>query len=282
MSLIELQNLETSFTMTDGSVSAVCDVDMKVESGTRHALIGQSGAGKSILALSIMRLLPDNARVTGKILFKGRDLLSCSTQEMRQIRGKEIMMVFQNPSMTLNPVLTIETQLCEIPLYHEGISHAQAQKRALETLALCELPYPEKVMRSYPFELSGGMLQRVAIAMGIISRPCLLIADEPLKGLDARIQRQVAEMLYRLCKELSITLLIITHNLKIAQSLCDVVSIMYGGGIIETANSDIFFSSPQHAYSERLVNAFDLFSSTGFSSSTGTTGDDRKKGVYQC
>lgn len=262
MRLIDIQNLETRFDTDGCQVSAVRGASLSVDRGCRHAVIGQSGAGKSILALSILRLLPDNARIRGRVLFKGRELLSCSRQAMREIRGKAIMMIFQNPLATLNPVLDLGTQLCEIPICHEGVAYAQARQRALEALSLCELPHPEKVMRSYPFELSGGMLQRVAIAMGIICRPDLLIADEPFKGLDARLQQQVGATLYRICQTFSITLLLITHNLKIAHSLCDRVSVMVGGRIVETAETESFFSCPGHAYSKRLVEAYDLFSSS--------------------
>ena len=260
MPLLEIQKLETTFATAEADVTAVRGADLAVQSGTRHALIGQTGAGKSILALSVMRLLPENARISGKVLFQGQDLLACSTQAIQRLRGSKIMMVFQNPLATMNPVLSIETQLCEIPICHEGVGFSDARQRALQTLSLCGLAQPEKVMRSYPFELSGGMLQRVAIAMGIISRPGLLIADEPFKGLDARLQQQVAATLYNVCRELSITLLIITHNLKVAQSLCDVVSVMYGGQVLETARSEAFFDCPGHPYSQRLVNAFHMFS----------------------
>lgn len=260
MTLLELKNLEITFSTAAGEVPAVRGVDLRVEQGTRHALIGQTGAGKSILALSVLRLLPENAFVSGKVYFQGRDLVTCPLQTIRRIRGKRIMMVFQNPLVTMNPVISIGTQICEIPVCHEGIGFSEARQRALETLALCGLTQPEKVMKSYPFELSGGMLQRVAIAMGIICRPCLLIADEPFKGLDARLQQQVAATLHKVCRELSITLLIITHNMKIARSLCGVVSVMYGGRIIETAKSEELFHSPRNPYSKRLVDAFHLFS----------------------
>jgi ABC-type dipeptide/oligopeptide/nickel transport system ATPase component len=261
MRLLEIKNLETTFDTPDGRVSAVRGVDLTVKRGARHAIIGQSGAGKSILALSILGLLPVNAHTSGKIFYQDIDLLSCPVDTLRQIRGKEIMMVFQNPAATLNPVLSIETQLCEIAVHHEGILHGEARKRALATLSLCELSDPERVMRAYPFELSGGMLQRVAMACGIICRPSLLMADEPFKGLDVRLQQQVAATLHRVCRELSITLLLITHSLKIARSLCTVVSVMVGGRIIETARSDTLFSSPAHAYSKRLIAADELFSS---------------------
>lgn len=260
MPLIELRNLETIFDTDIGPVAAVRGVDLKVDAGGRHALIGQSGAGKSILALSIMGLLPENARVTGSVRFQGREILGCPEETLRRIRGRQIRMVFQNPLATLNPVLNIGTQLCEIPMVHEGVSRNRAEEMAVGALSLCELPDPERILLAYPFELSGGMLQRVVIAMGIVCRPELLIADEPLKGLDVRLQRQVAATLHRVCRELGTTLLIITHNLKIAQSLCDSSSVMFEGRIVETASCADLFSSPGHVYSKRLLDAYHLFS----------------------
>ena len=260
MTFLELQNLETTFVTQNGAVPAVRGVDLRVARGSRHALIGQTGSGKSILGLSILRLVPENGRITGKVLFRSRDLLLCTEDELRQIRGKKIMMVFQNPLATLNPVLPIERQLCEMPMYHEGLSLVEARRRAEQMLELCGLREPRNVMTCYPFEMSGGMLQRVAIAMGIVCRPSILIADEPLKGLDISLQKQIAGTLYKVCRELEITLLMITHNLKVAKSLCDYTSVMYGGKIVETATTERFFSSPRHPYSKRLVNTFKIFS----------------------
>lgn len=259
MSFLELQNLESTFVTEHGNVTAVQNVNLKIARSTCHALIGQTGSGKSILGLSILRLLPENARITGKVLFQSEDLLLCTEEELRKIRGKEIMMVFQNPFATLNPVLSIGKQLCEIPMYHEGLNLVKAKTRAEQMLELCGLREPRKVMQCYPFELSGGMLQRVAIAMGIICRPSLLIADEPLKGLDVNLQKQITGILYKICQELEITLLIITHNLKVAKSLCDFISVMYGGNIVETTATEKFFSSPSHPYSKELVNTFEMF-----------------------
>ncbi len=259
MSLIELLNLETDFDTENGKVNVLKKVNLKVEKNTRHALIGQSGAGKSILALTLLRLLPDNARFNGEAVYKGTNLLTCPDEFIRKIRGKEIMMIFQNPATTLNPVRKIGTQICEIPVYHEGVSYASAAQRAEETLLLCGLSEPERIMKSYSFELSGGMLQRVVMAMGIICRPNLLIADEPFKGLDARFQQKLASTFFKVCRELNITLLLITHNLKIAKNLCDVISVMHQGRVIETSKSDQLFSNPQHSYSKKLVGAFDLF-----------------------
>lgn len=263
MPLLDIRNLETTFDTEEGPVRAVRGVNLTVQRNARHAVIGQSGAGKSILALSIVRLLPDNARLTGSIRFKGRELLSSPAATLLQIRGKEIMMIFQNPAAALNPVRTIGSQICEMPRYHEGVSMDQARDRAMASLALCGFPNPEHILSAYPFELSGGMLQRAAIAMGIICRPCLLIADEPFKGIDARLQKQAAAALHKVCRQLSITLLIITHNLKIVQSLCDMVSVMHEGNIVETAEKDRFFSGPCHAYSKRLFNAYCQFGAMG-------------------
>ncbi len=260
MSFLELKKLEITFVTGNGDVTAVRGVDLAVKRGSRHGLIGQTGSGKSILALSILRLLPENARITGKVLFRSKDLLSCTEGELRQIRGKEIMMIFQNPLATLNPVLSIERQLCEIPMYHEGLNLVEAKRRAEQMLRMCGLREPRKVMQCYPFEMSGGMLQRVAIAMGIICRPAMLIADEPFTGLDVSLQKEIAGTLYGVCHKLKITLFIITHNLKVAKSLCDFISVMYGGKIVETAAIEDFFSSPHHPYSKSLVETFKMFS----------------------
>jgi len=260
MSFLELQNLESTFITGNRGVTVVRGVDLEVTRDSCHGLIGQTGSGKSILALSILRLLPENGRITGKVLFRSRDLLSCTKDELREIRGKEIMMIFQNPLATLNPVLSIEKQLCEIPMYHEGLNLVEAKRRAEQMLRMCGLREPRKVMQCYPFEMSGGMLQRVAIAMGIICRPTMLIADEPFTGLDVSLQKQIAGTLYRVCRKLEITLLIITHNLKVTKSLCDFISVMYRGKIVDTAATEDFFSSPRHPYSKKLVEAFEMFS----------------------
>lgn len=261
MPLIQIQNLKTVFDTENGPVAAVDGVNLSVEAGRHHAIIGQSGAGKSILALSLLRLLPPNAHISGKIFFKNKELLSRSTKTIPTMRGKQIMMIFQNPLATLNPVRMIGRQLIEIPRYHENVPHAQARQQVADALILSGLEEPKKIMHAYPFELSGGMLQRVAIAMGILCQPELLIADEPFKGLDVHLQRQVAATLDQVCRGLSITLLIITHNLTIARNLCDTVSVMYGGRIVETEECSRFFVQPKHPYSQKLLDAFFLFSS---------------------
>lgn len=261
--LLTIENLETCFLSENGNPSVLNGVNLEIMKKSRHALIGQTGSGKSVLGLSILKLLPENAKIDGRILFKGRDLLTCENKTLRRIRGKSIMMIFQNPFLTMNPLLSIEKQLCEIPMYHEGISRSKARRRAEETLDMCGLRDPKKIMSSYPHEMSGGMLQRVAVTMGVICRPELLIADEPLKGLDVGLQKQLTLTLYKVCRELSLTLLLITHNLKVAESLCDRISVMYEGNITETRSVQGFFSAPGHAYSRKLVNAYDQYSKNG-------------------
>lgn len=254
--MLEIKNLNVAFTTPRGDVDAVRDVSIDVMSGEMHAVIGQTGSGKSVLALSLLKLLPENACVSGVASFSGVDLISCPEKELRRIRGRQLNMIFQNPSTALNPVLSIEEQLCEIPMHIEGVSLGESRKRALETLELCGFRSPEIIMKRKPFELSGGMLQRVLIAMGIICRPGFLIADEPFKGLDVVLQKQVAETLYSVCSELEITLMMITHNLKVAEMLCDTVSVMYEGRIVETRSTKELFENPHHEYSSAMIGAY--------------------------
>jgi peptide/nickel transport system ATP-binding protein len=260
MAFLELRNLSCTFFTEYGPVQAVRKVDLKVLQKSSHALVGQTGAGKSILALSLVRLLPENAEVTGSALYGDLDLLTCSEKALRALRGKEIMMVFQNPLTSLNPVLPIGKQLCEIPMYHQGLSYSASKTLAEEMLSICGLKDAPRIMQAHPFEMSGGMLQRVAIAMGIMCRPALLIADEPMKGLDVTLQKEIARTLARVCRDLEITLLMITHNLKVAESICDTVSVMHEGCILETVPVGTFFSDPQHPYSKKLVRTYGLFS----------------------
>ena len=259
MDFLRIEDLTTGFLSEAGSSPVLQGVNLTVDRSTRHALIGQTGAGKSVLGLSIVNLLPENACLSGRVIFKGKDLLTCTREEMMRLRGKEIMMIFQNPLLSLNPVLSIETQLCEIPAMHEGMTRPQARLRAMEMLDLCGLDEPERIMAAYPHEMSGGMLQRAALAMGIICRPRLLIADEPLKGLDVRLKKQLALTLSRVCDALGITLLLITHNLKVARHVCNVISVMYKGEIVETAATEALFSSPRRTYTRQLMQAFHRF-----------------------
>lgn len=255
MAFIKIEDLKTTFITENGQVRAVCGVDLEINKGERIALVGETGCGKTILGLSIIRLLPENVHITGKVLFKGNNLLEYSEKNMRQIRGKEIMMIFQNPLSALNPVLNIEKQLCESLIFHEGVNKKEAREKAKEILALCGLKEPENVLKNYPYELSGGELTRIMIAVGIINNPSFLIADEPSKGLDTRLQQQIYHLFERICKEFNITLLFITHNLKMAQMLCEKIAVMYAGEIIEYCRQDRFFLYSHHPYTQALLGA---------------------------
>ena len=254
MAFIEIKNLKTTFITEDGEVNAVCGADLSIERGERLALIGETGCGKTILGLSIIRLLPENARIDGEILFNGKNLLKCTEEELRQTRGKEIMMIFQNPLSSLNPVLTVEKQLCEILMFHQKLSMKQSREKAKEVLEICELKDAGTILKRYPYELSGGMRQRVMIAMGIISKPSFLIADEPSKGLDTKVQKQIYSLLDGISHEFNIALLLITHNLDMARAVCDRIAVMYAGEIIEYCPAEKF-SHASHPYTRGLLNA---------------------------
>ncbi len=253
--MLSLRNITTSFKTKNGEVKAVNGVNLEVRQGDKIAVVGESGSGKTILGLSLMRLLPQNCVIRGEIFFNGRDILKCDACEMRIIRGNEIGMIFQNPLLSLNPVYTTERQLCEAAIKIKKTNRENARAHARETLELCGFHDPDRILKSYPFQLSGGELTRIMIAMGIIGRPSLLIADEPSKGLDTGLQRYISELLESLCGELGIALIFITHNLKLAHHLCHRIAVMYAGEIVENCPGQNFLSHPVHPYSRALVAA---------------------------
>jgi len=233
MTLLSIQNLRVHFLTEDGIVKAVNDVDLVIDEGDTLGLIGETGCGKTVLGLSILRLLPKNARIEGKILYRGKDLLKISEEEMRKIRGKEIAMIFQNALTSLNPVLTIGTQLSEPFELHHGLKKKNAIQKVIEMLKLVQIPSPSERVREYPHEFSGGMRQRAMIAMGLACKPFLIIADEPTKGLDVTIQAQIIDLMRELTKSSMSSMLLITHDLSLATELCDNIAVMYAGEIIE-------------------------------------------------
>lgn len=255
MSFLKVEDLKTSFVTDDGEVKAVYGIDLEINQGERVALIGETGCGKTILGLSIVRLLPENARIKGQVFFKKNNLLEYSDAQMRQVRGREIMMIFQNPFSALNPILNIEEQLCEFLVFREGMNRLKAKEFAENTLELCGLKNPGDILKRYPYELSGGELTRIMIATGIICRPAFLISDEPSKGLDVRLQRQIYLLFNKLCEQFNITLLFITHNLKMVKMLCEKIAVMYAGEIVEYCSSDRFFSCSHHPYTQAFLNA---------------------------
>ena len=249
--ILEVKHLKTYFFNGSSVLRASDDLSYSVKKGECVAIVGESGSGKSVSALSVMRLIPYPPGLTldGEILFHGKDLLKLSDEEMGQIRGSKISMIFQEPSTALNPVMTIGAQICESLMIHQHMRKKDAMKRAVELLAAVNIPNPEQRVKQYPFEFSGGMQQRAMIAMAMSCNPELLIADEPTTALDVTVQAQVLEQLNKLREEMGTALIIITHNLGV------VARYVYGGKIVEEGNTYDVFEHPHHPYTIGLINA---------------------------
>ena len=256
--ILEVKNLRTSF----GSVNAVDNVSFNVRKGEAVALVGESGCGKSVTAMSIMRLVAPPGKVTaGQVRFKGRDLAALSEREMREVRGDDIAMVFQEPMTSLNPVFKIGDQVSEAIRIHRKVSKKEAWKRAGEMLELVSIPDPHKRLYDYPHQLSGGMRQRVMIAMALSCDPELLIADEPTTALDVTIQAQIMELLASLQQRLGLAILLITHDLGVVAEFCERVIVMYTGRIVEEATVLDLFANPAHPYTRGLLKSLPSVSS---------------------
>jgi oligopeptide/dipeptide ABC transporter ATP-binding protein len=255
--LLEVKNLQTHFVTRGGVVRAVDDVSWDVDEGETVALVGESGCGKSVSALSIMRLVaaPAGRIVGGEILFKGRDLLPLSEEEMRQVRGREIAMVFQEPMTSLNPVLSIGRQLTEGLEIHLGLAPADARRRATELLVMVGIPDPARRLVQYPHQFSGGMRQRMMIAMALACNPSLILADEPTTALDVTIQAQILELMKDLSRRFRVAMLIITHNLGVVARYADRVNVMYAGKIIERGTAREIYATPRHPYTLGLLRS---------------------------
>lgn len=262
MALLEVKNLKTGFKTDEGSFLAVDNISFKVEKGKTLGIVGESGCGKSVTSLSIMRLIPNppGQIVGGEILFNGRDLLKLSEDEMRKIRGNDIAMIFQEPMTSLNPVFTIGNQIGEaIALHQKGLSKAQVRAKTIEMLKLVNMPEAEKRVDEYPHQLSGGMRQRVMIAMALSCNPSLLIADEPTTALDVTIQAQILDLVRRLQRELQASMILITHDLGVVAETCDEVAVMYAGRIVEYGTVEDIFYRPKHRYTKGLLNSIPHF-----------------------
>ena len=257
MNLLEVRNLSTYFFQEDNTVKAVDDVSYDLEEGETLALVGESGCGKSVSALSIMQLVPDppGRIVNGEVLFQDLDLARLSEQQMRQVRGKEIAMIFQEPMTSLNPVLTIGRQLTEALEIHMGMTSGEARNRAIELLDMVGIPDAAQRLKSYPHQFSGGMRQRVMIAMALSCNPKLLIADEPTTALDVTIQAQILELIQRLCQELGTAVILITHNLGVVARYARRVNVMYAGKIIERGSARDIYYEPAHPYTLGLLGS---------------------------
>jgi oligopeptide/dipeptide ABC transporter ATP-binding protein len=252
--LLEVENLRTTFRTEDGLVTAVNGLSFKVEAGETLGIVGESGSGKSVTALSIMRLLGRTATVTAnRIGLLGENLPDKSEAEMRRIRGYKVAMIFQDPMTSLNPVLTIGEQISEAVRLHLGLDKRAARARAIEMLEKVRIPLPEKRLGDYPHQFSGGMRQRVMIAMALSCNPQLLIADEPTTALDVTIQAQVLELMDDLQRETGAAIILITHDLGVVAEFCRNVMVMYGGNMVEYGNADQIFSEPRMPYTQGLL-----------------------------
>ena len=251
-----VENLRTWFDTRAGTVKAVDDVCFSVDAGRIVGLVGESGSGKSVTGFSVMGLVDPPGRVVGgRILFKGRDLVGLPDNEMRALRGARIAMIFQDPMMTLNPVLRIETQMVEAILAHEKIPAEQARARARDALGQVGIPSPDERLKAYPHQFSGGMRQRVAIAIALQNRPDLIIADEPTTALDVTIQGQILYEIQRLCRETRTALIWITHDLSVVASLADDICVMYAGKLVEQGSVDDVLDRPLHPYTAGLIGS---------------------------
>ena len=256
MALLEVERLQTHFGTPDGVVRAVEGVSFKIDAGETVAIVGESGCGKSVTSMSILRLIQEPpGKIAGSIRFEGRELLELPETEMRTIRGNAISMIFQEPMTSLNPVLTVGRQIGETLRLHQGMNANQAEQKAVDMLTLVGIPAPERRVREYPHQLSGGMRQRVMIAMALACNPRLLIADEPTTALDVTIQAQILDLMRDLQKRLGSAIMLITHDLGVVAEMAERVVVMYAGRKVEEATVGDIFARPMHPYTQGLLGA---------------------------
>ena len=264
MALLEVNNLHTSFTIDAGEVLAVNGISYFLEKGKVLGIVGESGSGKSVSAYSIMQILAANGRITdGSIKYNGQELVGAGESVMKTIRGNKISIIFQDPMTSLNPTYTIGHQLMEAILLHTNRNKKQAYERAVEMLRLVNVNEPEKRMKQYPHEFSGGMRQRVVIAMALACEPDILIADEPTTALDVTIQAQILELMKSLQKELGMAIIMITHDLGVVAQLCDEVVVMYAGSICEQGTVEEIFYNPKHEYTKGILRSIPTADNNG-------------------
>jgi peptide/nickel transport system ATP-binding protein len=254
--LLEVKDLDVIFSMRFGELKAVMDVNFTLESGQRLGLVGESGAGKSVTGFSIINLISRPGRIArGSIMFEGRELTTLAPEEIRKIRGDRISMIFQDPMMTLNPVLTIGVQMTETLIAHRNMTRREAEAVAVDKLKKVYIPSPERRLGQYPHELSGGMRQRIIIAIALLTDPALIIADEPTTALDVTIQAEILDLLYELTVNENMGLILITHDLAVVSQVTDRIAVMYAGRIVETGPTMDVIASPAHPYTKGLIGA---------------------------
>ncbi len=260
--VLEVESLSVEFRINGNYFHAVNDVSFHIEAGETLGIVGESGCGKSVTSLALLRLLPKSARVGGNALYKGRNLLALEDRDMRQVRGNEVSMIFQEPMTSLNPVYKVGAQISEALRLHTDKSPRGAWRECTDMLRKVGIARPEAIMDGYPHQLSGGMRQRVMIAMAMVCNPQLLIADEPTTALDVTIQAQILDLMRKLSSDFGTSVLLITHDLGVVAEMCDRVAVMYAGQVVEQGSVDDIFYNPQHPYTRGLLNAIPKIDAT--------------------
>ena len=255
MALLEVRDLNVGFDTPEGEVHAVNCLSFSLQAGETLALVGESGSGKTQTIMGVLGLLAENGHASGEALFKGKNLLEMNTTELNQHRGSEIAMIFQDPMTSLNPYLRIDKQLIEVAMHHQGLKKAEALEQAVAMLKAVHIPDPERIIRQFPHELSGGMRQKVMLAMGLLSEPELLIADEPTAALDVTVQVQVTRLMAALQKKSNAAIILISHDLGIVAGLCDRVMVMYAGEAVECGSVEQIYYNPKHPYTQGLLKS---------------------------
>lgn len=254
--LLEVKDLEVKFALRFGDLTAINGVNFALDRGERLGIVGESGAGKSVTGFSIINLLSKPGYISaGQVIFEGQELSQLREEDMRKIRGNRISMIFQDPMMTLNPVLTIRTQMVETVLAHENVSHAEAVRIALDKLKKVQIPSPEKRIHQYPHECSGGMRQRIVVAIALLTNPAMIIADEPTTALDVTIQAEILDLLQELCESEKMGLILITHDLAVVSQVTERIAVMYAGKIVEIGSTPAVIHDPEHPYTRGLIKA---------------------------
>jgi peptide/nickel transport system ATP-binding protein len=254
--LLEVKDLEVKFALRFGDLTAINGINFSLDRGERLGIVGESGAGKSVTGFAIINLLSKPGYISaGQIIFEGQEINQLPEEEMRDIRGNRISMIFQDPMMTLNPVLTIKTQMVETVLAHENVTKAEAADIALDKLRKVHIPSPEKRIHQYPHECSGGMRQRIVVAIALLTNPALIIADEPTTALDVTIQAEIMDLLQELCESEKMGLILITHDLAVVSQVTERIAVMYAGKIVEIGSTQAVIDKPEHPYTRGLLKA---------------------------